>query len=303
MSAIRLSIVRRSSRVLVLGALLTLLSGALSGVPSAAAATLVSGMEYVSESSPEDSLSPKLVVAYCPAGKRVIGGGGEIDFDGVGTNVAITQLRPVLRIDGTRDAYVLTAAETPPGTTDSWELYVYAICADPLPDMFMITRTTSLSSSSVQTSLVGCPWVIGTGARISTASGRVVLQAARPSGSGDRARASAHEVPSGYSGTWSLTVYAICTQTKPAGYTVVVGESAQRLSESFKGAIAQCPPDTRLLSAGAAIANTPPGHVSLDGIRPDYWNQRTSASALENTPTNLNWDYIVATAICAYGSS
>jgi hypothetical protein len=303
MSAIRLSIVGRSSRVLVLGALLTLLSGALSGAPSAAAATIVSGMERVSESSPEDSLSPKLVVAYCPAGKRVIGGGGEIDFKGGDPNAAFTQLRPVLRIDGTRDAYVVAAAETPPGTTDEWELYVYAMCADPLPDMFMVTRTSSLSSSSVQTSLVGCPWVIGTGARISTASGRVVLQAVRPSGPGDRARATAHEVPSGYAGTWSLTAYAICTQTKPAGYTVVVGESAQRMSETHKEAIAQCPADRRLLSAGAAIANTPPGHVSLDEISPSSSQQRTYASAVENTPTNLNWDSIVATAICAYGSS
>jgi hypothetical protein len=104
MSAIRLSIVRRSSRVLVLGALLTLLSSALSGVPSAAAATTVSGVEQVRVGTSDNSLSPKGIVAYCPAGKRIIGGGGEIDFEGYDQNAAFTELRPVFRYDGTRDA-------------------------------------------------------------------------------------------------------------------------------------------------------------------------------------------------------
>jgi hypothetical protein len=303
MSATHLSMVRRLRMVFLLSALLMLLAGAPSEVPSAAAATTVSGVERVSASTPDSSLSPKTVVAYCPVGKRVIGGGGRIDFGG-DRNVAFTELRPVFRYDGTRDAYVATAAETPPGSSEQWDVDAYAICANPLTDMFMIGRTSSPSSTAVQTSLVGCPAVIGTGARISTSSGRVVLQAARPSGAGDRARASAHEVPSGYAGMWSVTAYAICTQTKPAGYTVVVGESSERMSQTSKSASAQCPSNRQLLSAGAAIANTPPGHVSLEEIDPQItFSQEVDAYAVENTPTNLNWGPLVATAVCAYGSS
>lgn len=298
MATMHPSIARRLSMVFLLSALLTLLSGALSGLASAAAVTTVSGVEQVHVSSPDNSLSPKTMVAYCPAGKRIIGGGGHIDFGG-DRNPAFTELRPVFRYDGTRDAYVVTAAETPPGTTEEWDLDAVAICANPLPDMFMIGRTTSPSSSSVQNSAVGCPWVIGTGARISTASGRVVLQAALPLDPGSLARARAHEVPAGYSGTWSVTAYAICVPTRPAGYTIVVGHSSERMSESYKSASAQCPSDRKLLSSGAAITPTAPGHVSLATMMPTS-SQSMWASAVENTPTNLNWESILATAVCAY---
>jgi hypothetical protein len=196
----------------------------------------------------------------------------------------------------------VTGAETPPGTTEGWELEAHAICADPLPGIFMVAYTTSPSSSSVQTASAGCPWVIGTGARISTASGRVVLQAARPLASGSHARARAHEVPAGYSGTWSVSAYAICMPTKPAGYTIVVGYSSERMSEPSKDASAQCPADRMLLSAGAAITPTAPGHVSLTEIFLSP-SQSVWASAVENTPTNQNWASIAATAICASGSS
>jgi hypothetical protein len=294
-----LPIAPRLSMVFLLSALFMLLSGALSGVPSAAAATTVSGVEQVRVGTTDNSLSPKTIVAYCPAGKRIIGGGGEIDTVGSDRNPAFTELRPVFRIDGTRDAYVVTAAETPPGTTEEWELEAHAICANPLPGMFMIAYTTSPSSSSVQNSAVGCPWIIGAGARISTASGRVVLQAAIPFAPGSLARARGHEIPAGYSGTWTVTAYAICVPTKPAGYTIVVGHSSERMSEASKHASAQCPPDRKLLSVGGAITPTAPGHVSLANMLPSS-SQRSDVYAVENTPTNLNWESIAATAICAY---
>jgi hypothetical protein len=289
----RLSSVRRLSKVLLLSMLLTLLPAALSEVPSAAAATLVSGVEYVVARSPENSLS-KSVVAHCPPGKRVIGGGGQI----IGhSNPALTLLRPARLVDGTRDAYLVTAVETYPGTSAVWTVLAIASCAYPHPDMFMISRTTSPSSSSVQTSAIGCNWVIGTGAGINTTSGRVVLQVARPSHPGDLARAQAHEVPTGYDGNWTLTSYAICMKSKPVGYTVVFERSWGDLSGERKQAWAYCPPGTRVLSGGAATADSAPGHVSLHGIYPSYYS--SEAEAVENTATNLPWDFIVATAICA----
>jgi hypothetical protein len=196
--------------VFLLSALLTLLSGALSGVPSAGATTAsaVSGYQVVNSTTTfSNSLSPKTTRAICPLGKRVIGGGGAVYQPAVGyiQRTAFTELRPVFRYDGTRDAYVVTAAETPPGTTENWLVEAYAVCADLLPGMFMVAYTTSPSSSSVQTASAGCPWVIGTGGRISTSSGRVVLQTARTSPTGDFARVRAHEVADGYTGTWSVT--------------------------------------------------------------------------------------------------
>jgi len=93
--------------------------------------------------------------------------------------------------------------------------------------------------------------------------------------------------------------------TKPAGYTVVFGESPERLSESPKQAGVSCPLFTRLLSSGAALTNIAPGHASLQGIIPlknnvSPYKWGTWARTVENTPTSLNWDFIVATAICAY---
>jgi hypothetical protein len=117
-----------------------------------------------------------------------------------------------------------------------------------------------------------------------TRTGNVVLQVARPSGPGDIARAQAHEVAGGYTGKWSVTAYAVCVPTKPAGYQVVFGESPERLSESSKHAGASCPIFKRLLSSGAAITNIAPGHVSLQGIVPEDTNDYTYASAVENTP-------------------
>jgi hypothetical protein len=303
MATMHPSIARRLSMVFLLSALLTLLSGALSGVPAAGATTAsaVSGYQVVyGPETASNSLSPKTARAVCPLGKRVIGGGGAVYQPGVGSiqRTALTELRPVFRYDGTSDAYLATAAETPPGTTENWLVEAYAVCADPLPGMFMVAYTTSPSSSSVQTASAGCPWVIGTGGRISTSFGRVVLQTARPSPTGDFARVRAHEVPDGYTGTWSVTAYAVCVSTKPAGYEVVVGRSGQRLSEPYKSAIAMCPYGKNVLGPGGAISNTAPGNVSLQMILP--YPSRSYVDAVENTPTNLNWDSIVATAVCAY---
>jgi hypothetical protein len=202
------------------------------------------------------SLSPKTARAICPPGKRVIAGGGAIYQPGVGSikRTALTELRPVFRYDGTNDAYVATAAETPPGTTENWLMAAYAVCADPLPGMFMVAYTTSPSSSSEQTASAGCPWVIGTGGRISTSSGRVVLQAVRPTATGDLARARAHEVAGGYTGTWSVTAYAVCVSTKPAGYEVVTERSSQRLSEPYKAVSVTCPYGKQALSPGGRSA-------------------------------------------------
>jgi len=197
---------------------------------------------------------------------------------------------------------MVTAAETPPGTTNAWWVTAYAVCADPLPGLNIVSATTTPSSTSMQATAASCGGgvAIGTGASVNTRTGNVVLQVARPSVTGASALAQAHEVAAGYTGKWSVTAYAVCVPTKPAGYQVVMGESNARLSEASKIGSVSCPSGKRLLSSGAAITNIAPGQVSLEGIIPLTNDRRTYVWAVENTPTSLNWDFIVATAVCAY---
>jgi hypothetical protein len=280
--------------------LTVMLNGALSGVPTAQAATTiaVSGVQVVSSESATNSNSLKTAVAYCPSNKRVIGGSGSIrnTFSRI---PALTELRPVRLYDGTRDAYVVTAAETPSGTDANWSVDAVAVCANPLNGLSIVSATTTSSSSSMQATSASCSGgaVIGTGGRISINTGHVVLQVARPSGPGDIARVQAHETAAGYSANWSVTSYAVCVPTKPMGYEVVFASSPGRLSESVKEVYAFCPAGKQVLSSGAAITNVAPGHVSLQAISRGVGN--TYARAVENTPTSLDWDFIVATAICA----
>ena len=245
----------------------------------------------------------------CPPGKRVIGGGGWVQEIGpITRKPALTQLRPLEQYNGPRDAYMVTAAETTPGTTGDWWVQAYAMCANPLPGWHIVQATTTQSSQPMQATAAVCPSgerVIGTGARVSTSTGdnayvgEVVLQVARPSGPGDIARAQAHEDANDFPLPWSVTAYAICV-APPPGYQIVFAESPARDSESTKLAFAPCPGGKRLHSSGAAITNVAPGNVSLQGIFPDLDGGETQALAVENTPTNVDWDFIVATAICAY---
>jgi hypothetical protein len=296
-------------RVLTLaGATVVAVCGALS--LGAAPASAVPGLEMVpSPVSATNSLPSKTVVAYCPPGKRVIGGGGRVQEIGpITRKPALTQLRPLQQYNGPRDAYMVTAAETTPGTTGDWWVQAYAMCANPLPGLHIVQATTSESSQPIQATAAVCPSgerVIGTGGRVSTSTGdsayvgEVVLQVARPSGPGDIARVQAHEDANGFSLPWSVTAYAICAATPP-GYKVEFGESLERDSESTKLAFANCTGGRRLHSSGAAITNVAPGNVSLQRIFPDLDGGETQALAVENTPTIVDWDFIVATAICAY---
>jgi len=120
---------------------------------------------------------------------------------------------------------------------------------------------------------------------------------ARASGTGDIARAQAHEDADGFTGNWSVVSYAVCVQP-PAGYEVVYASSDERLSETNKVATALCPGTKRVHGAGGAITKVAPGNVSLQAVVPI--GERVQAIAVENTPTDESWDFIVAQAICAY---
>jgi hypothetical protein len=102
------------------------------GPQGAAGPAGISGYEVVYYESNFDSETPKRGGAFCPNGKRVIGGGAEV-FPGIAVGgglrnspAAITSSLPVLL---TYDEWFASASEITPDN-GNWQLSVYAICAN-----------------------------------------------------------------------------------------------------------------------------------------------------------------------------
>jgi hypothetical protein len=287
------------------------------GTLGQAAAVPLTGLEKVQSSVMTNSVSPKEARVACPGGKKVVGGGGWVFQQSSGANperLALTRLEPsddVFDSGSTSgaDGYIAAAAETSPGTTGSWWVQAYAMCADAnsVPGWEMETAfSDETRSDPVQQVTSGCDAAdthkraLGTGARIAVGvPGEVVLQVARTDALGGLTRAQAHEDANGYGGTWWLGAYTICAN-RPAGHEVAGGRSVEAGSEQSKDATAVCPSsNTRLLTAGGAITNQAPGHVSLQQVYPRASLRSMDVLAVENTPYTPSWDFIVAQGICA----
>lgn len=100
------------------------------GATGAQGAPGVSGLERVIAESDTDSISPKVVGAECPAGKRAIGSGGLISGgtrpDGQ-TDVVMTAIVP--SGVGLPVRVSVQAREEEP-TSDNWDVSAIAICAN-----------------------------------------------------------------------------------------------------------------------------------------------------------------------------
>jgi hypothetical protein len=274
-------------------------------VAAPAPAWAVSGLEVVQRFSDSNSVSPKSATARCPNGKVVLGGGGGLVWTKqVQTReVVLTRMEPVHSDDGSfRDYYIVTGVENTVGEPDDWYLESFAICADPMPGYEIVDDTSiTLSDFFIRTE-AHCDddrVVIGTGAKVSTNSGEVGLQVMRASMLETFSYAQAHEDFDGYFDFWNVTAYAVCVD-RPAGYEIVQDPSVTDDSESPKLAYTLCPEGTKVHGAGSATGFDAPGHVALTHIIVNaYGDQRVDSITTEVTPTDFDWDFTVAQAICA----
>jgi hypothetical protein len=85
----------------------------------------LSGYEFVSKATAFDSTDKKSVIATCPAGKRIVGGGTD-GATGLNLPVAVRQSFP---FQGAITGWLGSAYETTP-TSESWSVFVFAICAE-----------------------------------------------------------------------------------------------------------------------------------------------------------------------------
>jgi len=104
------------------------------GAAGPAGAPGISGYERVLVESLFDSSTPKQLIAFCPAGKSLIGGGADM-FAGVAIGggvrvspVALTNSYPL----PDQEAWSAGAIEVTPDNGD-WKLTAYAICANVAP--------------------------------------------------------------------------------------------------------------------------------------------------------------------------
>ena len=83
----------------------------------------VSGLERRDAATSTSASDSKSVVASCPSGKRVVGGGARVTGLGA-NNVSITESYP----DSNGDRWNAKAAEVV-ATASAWQLWAYALCA------------------------------------------------------------------------------------------------------------------------------------------------------------------------------
>jgi hypothetical protein len=113
------------TRLAALAGALAAVAGALVAVQvlGASPAGAVPGLQKITGlTSANDSVPVKTVHADCPAGQRVLGGGGWIFTGGADADkVGLTELRPVHPVSGV-DQYVVTAEEVTPNITSNWSV-------------------------------------------------------------------------------------------------------------------------------------------------------------------------------------
>jgi hypothetical protein len=113
-------------------------------------ATPPPGLEFVEVAGSSSSSATRTTTAQCPGGKRVIGAGGTIT--GGNGRIKVDEIRPN---EGLTQVTV-TASEDQDGTSASWRLRAYAICANPPAGLVRVT-TTAPSGWDGRTVRATCP--------------------------------------------------------------------------------------------------------------------------------------------------
>jgi hypothetical protein len=174
---------------------------------SAICASPVPGIVVVSGPSPVNS-EDKPARATCPADKRVIGAGAELN--GGQGQVTLDDVIPKTTTVDVR------AREDRDGLATNWSVTAYAVCANPLPGLEIVPKTSATDSFASKSIAANCPpgkKLLGGGGEITFGSGgtEVVLTEVRPNGSTLTSMiAGASEIQGGSTRNWNLTAYAVC---------------------------------------------------------------------------------------------
>jgi hypothetical protein len=174
---------------------------------SAICASPIPGLQVVPGPSPVNS-DDKSARATCPPDKQVIGAGAELN--GGSGQVTLDDVIPKTTTVDVR------AREDRDGLATNWSVTAYAVCANPLPGLQIVQKTSATDSFASKSIAANCPpgkKLLGGGGEITFGSGgtEVVLTEVRPNGSTLTSMiAGASEIQGGSTRNWNITAYAVC---------------------------------------------------------------------------------------------
>ncbi len=247
-------VLRRSTMTITCG--LTISGGSALFGPMLAVAA-VPGLTTVKVTSVSDSASVKSIIATCPAGTSVIGGGYQLGGTLSRAEVHVPELRPL------GNGIEAVAYEDDNGFASNWTLQAIAVCADPLPGLITVTAASASNSTTPKYALVGCPantQLVGTAASVGGGGGEVVLNRVQPTATS--LMVTAYEDGTGTTNSWNVQAHAFCA-TPPAGLQIVSGSSGT--TSIGKGLTVTCPAGKGVLGGGVFVSQNT-GEVGIDDI-------------------------------------
>jgi hypothetical protein len=265
-------------------------------LPATAASAAVPGLVYISAETNFDSTVFKSVRVSCPAGQQVIGGG--YDLLGAEGAVVLDDFIPSPTNLLVSAGEIVGPGENSDGTTASWKVVATVVCANPLPGYSIWVATSSFTATTGNAARAFCPSgqrVVSGGASLSNGFGQVstvLLDVGTVF-----VEADARTDGDGYSGSWSVSAYAICANQLP-GWNVV-----QQVSPSG-------PFTSRTETASCGVGQVQIGvgwrtFFNLAGIGDRYFtrasistaNRGATVSAVSATPPTEAWELAVR-AVC-----
>ena len=284
-SALRRGLVGVGAGALLLGGVQIVTQSAASALP---------GLTRQTATSAAGSTTEKSQTVNCPKGRKVLGGAGRIDGAPTG-EVGLTLASPVNGGAG----FTVSAAEDANGTTANWTITAIAFCSAEPDGLQYAQHTFAAGSTKSRWSSVTCPKgkkVIGAGARVSGAKGRVMLTGMVPSEDGRTITATAYEDEVGTTANWQVTALATCV--KPSkDLEIVQAGSIQSSDVSIAAAPLACPEGTRLHGVAGEVSGGN-GEVRLRALDDDGDDTAIARAAEDQTGTERMWS-VRTFGICA----
>ena len=171
------------------------------------------GLARIAAVSATNSLDFRSVTATCPAGKRLLGTGYEIN--GATGEAVVDDFRPNGGPALAPNAVTVGAYEAD-AFAGNWNITAYAICAFPIAGLARVSAVSATNSANFRSVTATCPAgkvLTGGGYEVNGATGEAVVDDFRPNGGPITAptlmNAGAYEEDA-FSGNWSVTSYGIC---------------------------------------------------------------------------------------------